>query len=125
MKRLLAVVCLLSPLGSLAQVGVKVEVVLPTITFQAPPALVVVEPGVQVVEDVDDEVFFVDGFYWCRRDGRWFHTRTHRGAWVVVEDRGVPVTLVRLPPGKYKKWKKVKVEAHRGKKKGKGKKGDD
>ncbi|MBL8940196.1 MAG: hypothetical protein JNM69_36955 [Archangium sp.] len=48
--------------ASVAQV--KIDVVLPTIVFEAPPALVVVQPGVQVVEDFDEEVFFVDGWYW-------------------------------------------------------------
>lgn len=114
--------------ASLAQVQVKIDIALPTITFAAPPPLVVISPGVQVVEDFDDEVFFVDGFYWCRRDGRWFRTKTHQGGWVVVEERGVPVTLVRLPPGQYRKWKKAKFDdgpgnGH-GKKKGKGKHGD-
>lgn len=119
---------------ALAQVEVRIDVALPTIVFEAPPPLVVVQPGVQVVPEYDDEVFFVDGWYWCRRDGRWFRTKTHRGGWVVVEQRGVPVTLVKLAPGQYRKWKKAVKEAERedddrergrGKKKGKGKKGDD
>jgi hypothetical protein len=37
-----------------AQVHVDVQVALPTIVFPAPPPLVVVEPGVQVVADLDD-----------------------------------------------------------------------
>lgn len=82
----------------------------------------------QVVEDFDDEVFFVDSWYWVRRDGRWFRTKTHRGGWVLVEDRGVPMTIVRLPPGQYRKWKKHHDDDHGpgkdNKKKGKGKKGD-
>lgn len=108
----------------------RIDIVLPTIVFEAPPVLVVVQPGVQVVEDFDDEVFFVDGWYWCRRDDRWFRTRTHRGGWVYVE-RGVPMSLVKLPPGQYRKWKKAEKrndgddDRGRGKKKGKGKKGDD
>lgn len=123
MKRfaLLMFVC-----ASTALAQVKIDIVLPTIVFEAPPVLVVVQPGVQVVEDFDDEVFFVDGWYWCRRDGRWFRTKSHRGGWVFVE-RGVPMSLVKLPPGQYRKWKKHDGDDDRGrgKKKGKGKKGDD
>lgn len=116
--------------ASMAQVQVKIDIALPTIVFSAPPPLVVIQPGIQVVEDSDDEVFFVDGYYWYRRDARWFRTKTHQGGWVLVEDRGVPVTLVRLPPGQYRKWKTAKFDDDdrgngRGKKKGKGKKGDD
>lgn len=126
MKRfaLLTFVC-----ASTAFAQVKIDIVLPTIVFEAPPVLVVVQPGVQVVEDYDDEVFFVDGWYWCRRDDRWFRTKTHRGGWVFVE-RGVPMSLVKLPPGQYRRWKKAEKhdgddDRGRGKKKGKGKKGDD
>jgi hypothetical protein len=67
---------------------------------------VVVEPGIQVVEDHDDEIFFVDSWYWMRRDGHWFRTRDHRGGWVVAETPGVPAALVRVPRGHYKRYKK-------------------
>ena len=128
MKRLLIMLCVSTSFVSFAQVQVKIDVALPTIVFEAPPPLVVIQPGVQVVQDYDDEVFFVDSWYWARRDGRWFRTKTHRGGWVLVEDRGVPMTIVRLPPGQYRKWKKHDDDHGHGKndnkKKGKGKKGD-
>ena len=130
MKRLLVVLCVSTSFVSFGQVQVKIDVVLPTIVFEAPPPLVVIQPGVQVVQDSDDEVFFVDSWYWVRRDNRWFRTKTHRGGWVLVEDRGVPMTIVRLPPGQYRKWKKHDDDHGHGKdnnnnkKKGKGKKGD-
>jgi hypothetical protein len=110
-----ALICLfLLATPAFAQVNIRVDVALPTISFEVAPPLVVVQPGVQVVEDFDDEVFFVDSWYWCRRDGRWFRTRSHRGGWVVVEDRAVPVTLVKLPPGQYRRWKPVKVKVEHG-----------
>jgi hypothetical protein len=128
MKRVLAALCVLTSIVSFAQVQVRIDVALPTIVFEAPPPLVVIQPGVQVVEDSDDEVFFVDSWYWVRRDGRWFRTQTHRGGWVLVEDRSVPVTIIRMPPGQYRKWKKKYDDSQRpskdNKKKGKGKKGD-
>jgi hypothetical protein len=77
----------------------------PAIRFEVPPPVVEVNPGVQVVADQDEEVFVVDGWYWTRRGDHWFRTRDHRGGWVVVEPRTVPVTLGRMPPGKYKHWK--------------------
>lgn len=113
-----------------AQAQVKVEIALPSIRFEAPPPLVLVSPGVQVVEDYDDEVFFVGGWYWCRRDGHWFRTRDHHGGWLVVEHHVVPATIVKIPPGKYRRHKvmknttvvtpggtvtKVKVKHHHGK----------
>ncbi len=69
------------------------------------PQLVVVSPGVQVVPDVDHEVFFVDGWYWVRQDAGWYRSRSHRGGWVLVGPRAVPSRLVSIPPGKYRRWK--------------------
>jgi hypothetical protein len=68
--------------------------------------LVVVEPGVQVVEDYGEEVFFVDGWYWLRTDGRWYRSRHHTGGWAFVEPRYVPGRLAHVPPGQYKHWKR-------------------
>ena len=88
---------------ALAQVEVKIE--LPTIRFPAPPPLVVIEPGIQVVEDNDDEVFFVDNWYWHRRGKHWFRKQRHDGDWVVVEERVVPGRIVAFAPGHYRRWK--------------------
>lgn len=97
---------------ALAQVQIQVQVPLPTITFSAPPPLVVVQPGVQVVEDLDEEVYFADGYYWVRRGGSWYRTASYRGGWTVVEPRVVPAPVVRLPPGQYRKWKKHHGDGH-------------
>jgi hypothetical protein len=98
-------------LPAFAQVQISIQ--LPTITFSAPPPLVVVEPGVQVVEDNDEEVFFVDSYYWVRRGPRWYRTRDHRGGWVVVDGPGVPPSLVRMPQGQYRRYKHAVKEERR------------
>ena len=68
--------------------------------------MVEVQPGVLVVHDYDEEVFFVDGRYWMRwRDGRWYRANDYRGGWVTAEPRAVPGSIVRLPPGAYKHYK--------------------
>ena len=72
------------------------------IHFPAPPTLVLIEPGIQVVPDYDGEVFFTTGFYWIERDGHWYRTADHRGGWTVVERVAVPGGLVVLPKGKYR-----------------------
>ncbi|HVE85700.1 MAG TPA: hypothetical protein VND93_22755 [Myxococcales bacterium] len=99
---LAAAVAALLSLPAFAQVEVKIS-----FPWAAPPPLVVVEPGIQVVPDYDEEVFFVDGWYWVRRDGRWFHARDYRAGWVFAP--APPATLVRLPPGKYRRWKAEKA----------------
>ncbi|HXU81474.1 MAG TPA: hypothetical protein VN914_08750 [Polyangia bacterium] len=82
---------------------VQIHVSFPSIRFETPPPVVEVQPNVYVVPDRDDEVFFVDGWYWTRwNDGRWYRARDHRGAWAAVAPPAVPVTLVRIPPGHYK-----------------------
>lgn len=98
----------LAPTPARAQVAVDVRIGFPT-----PPPLVVVRPGIQVVPDYDEEIFFTRGWYWLRRDERWYRTRDHRGGWVVVPRRVVPVALVREPPGHYKHWRKEQVKAER------------
>jgi hypothetical protein len=89
----------------------SVRIALPTVL----PPLVVVEPGVQVVEGLDEEVFFVNGWYWVRRGPVWYRARDHRRVWVYVEPRFVPPGLQRIPPGHYRRlhraeWKAAKEE---------------
>ncbi len=103
MKRLLLVALLCSAPSSFAQVHVQIE--LPTIRFAAPPPVFLAEPGIQVVEGSDDEVFFVDNFYWHRRGDHWFRTARHDGNWAAVEVGVVPRPLIGLPVGKYRHWK--------------------
>ncbi len=89
-----------------AQVDVQIRVNFPVIRFETAPPLVVVSPGVQVVEDYDEEIFFVSGWYWYRWQGGWYRRRNYQaGEWVVVAPARVPRTLVRIPPGHYKHYK--------------------
>ncbi len=87
---------------------VRVEITPPSIVFEAPPPLVEVQPGVQVVVDHDEEVYFTGGWYWVRRGNHWFRTQDHRGGWTLADDTGVPVILVKTPKGKYKHYKAAK-----------------
>src|SRR5262245_59280150 len=85
---------------------VQVRVSVPVVRFEVAPPVAEVRAGVFVVEDRDDEVFFVDGRYWTRAgDGRWYRANDHRGGWVMVTPRAVPPTIVRLPPGQYRRYK--------------------
>lgn len=68
------------------------------------PPLVVVQPGVQVVQDYDEEIFFSGGFYWVRRDGYWYRAADPRARWYYVPSAAVPVAVARMPPGQYRHW---------------------
>jgi hypothetical protein len=108
MRTLLSALVLLAPALAFGQV--RVEFGLPTIHFDIAPPVVVVRPGVQVVEEQEDEVFVVDHVYWCRREGRWYRSYNYRGRWVYVEERRVPQRLVIIPRGKYRNYKHVERE---------------
>jgi hypothetical protein len=79
-----------------------------TFTLSLPevlPPLVVVQPGVSVARDMDEEVFYADGHYWVRQDGNWYRSRDHRRGWDRVEPRGVPAPIAQSPPGRYRHYR--------------------
>jgi hypothetical protein len=49
------------------------------------PTLVEISPGVWVIEDYDDPVFYADGFYWLYRGDTWFRSTIHSGGWLRVD----------------------------------------
>ncbi len=55
------------------RVGARVE---------AEPALVEVSPGVMVIEDYDEPVFYSDGYYWMNSGGIWMRSSYHNHGWV-------------------------------------------
>ena len=77
------------------------------------PPPVTIRPGVRVVPDLDEEVFYVKGYYWARRDGHWFRARNHRGSWIYVEPRRAPRELVQFAPGQYRHWRGHEGDQHR------------
>src|SRR3954469_20814060 len=110
MKRLglpFALALSLSPLAARAQ-AVRIQIALP-----AAPPLVVVQPGVQVVADQDEEVFYSNGWYWVQRDGYWYRAHNPRSGFLFVERRHVPVAVVRLPPGHYRHWRREEARKER------------
>lgn len=91
------------------------------------PPLVVIEPGIRVIPDVDVEVFHADGFYWTQRDGDWYRSSEPRAGWV-RHPHGYPPGLAKMKPGKYKRWKPGPAakapKAYKAGKPGKGPKGE-
>lgn len=54
----------------------------PRIHFSAPPRLVVVpETYVYVAPDVEEEIFFSDGWWYRPWEGRWYRSRQHDRGW--------------------------------------------
>jgi hypothetical protein len=109
MRNLLGMLVGLSLAGCMATVGpdgraVGGEASFSLVLPQVLPPLVVVQPGVSVVSDMDHEVFYSDGYYWARQDRGWYRSQDHRRGWTYVEERHVPAVIVRSPPGQYRRF---------------------
>ncbi|ACG72029.1 conserved hypothetical protein [Anaeromyxobacter sp. K] len=100
----LALALPLLPQPARAQVRAQLRIDLPI-----SPRLVVIQPGVQVVPEYQDEVFHQGGWYWLRREDRWYRAQSPRAAFVMVEPRVVPRVLVTLAPGRYRNWQPVQA----------------
>ena len=97
------------PVAAAAQGGyMEIHLELPQIL----PPLVVIQPGVQVIPEIQHEVFLVGGVYYARHNGAWYRApKPHGTPWVGVPPGGVPAPLVKIPPGKYKGWKPEKSKS--------------
>ncbi|HEU0030560.1 MAG TPA: hypothetical protein VFQ53_08005 [Kofleriaceae bacterium] len=68
------------------------------------PDLVYVGPGVQVIADYDEPIFYSDGFYWRYYGNTWYRSSYYTGGWVYASPpRAVlsinsPHTYVRYRP---------------------------
>lgn len=54
------------------------------------PELVTISPGVQVVADADEPLFYSDGMYWLYRDNGWYRSDSYRGGFARVEYSYLP-----------------------------------
>ncbi len=57
------------------------------------PDLVTVSPGVQVIADYDEPIFYSDGFYWRFYGGGWYRSSYYTGGWVYARP---PVAVLRI-----------------------------
>jgi hypothetical protein len=58
--------------------------------------LVSVSPGVWVVEDRPDPVFYSDDYYWRYHGGSWYRSPYYDRSFVVVQPQRVPVHVRRI-----------------------------
>jgi hypothetical protein len=54
------------------------------------PELVAVSPGVQVVADADEPLFYADGYYWLYRDNTWMRSDNYRSGFARIDLNVVP-----------------------------------
>ncbi len=46
------------------------------------PEMVVISPGVQVIADYNEPIFYNENYYWRNDGGVWYRSHTHTGGWV-------------------------------------------
>jgi hypothetical protein len=85
----------------------------PEVVDEEAPELVDVSPGVQVIYDYDEPIFFSDGFYWHQDNGVWFSSRSYRGGWGRYD--GVPMRFRgNFNPHAYAHYRPAGYVSHRG-----------
>ncbi len=55
--------------------------------------LVYAAPGVQVIADYEEPIFYADGFYWRNYGGGWYRSSYYTGGWVYAAP---PVAILRI-----------------------------
>jgi hypothetical protein len=58
-----------------------------------PPDLVYVSPGVQVIANYGEPIFYSDGLYWRYHGGVWYRSSYYTGGWVYARP---PVAVMRI-----------------------------
>jgi len=80
------------PASGRAQVWVSIGIAFPSL-----PPLMLLQSGVQVVPEMNEEMFFVSRYYWVCRGGVWYRTADWHGGWRPVRRGWVFPALVRIP----------------------------
>jgi hypothetical protein len=69
-----------------------------TVTSEvAAPDLVVISPGVQVIADLDEPIFYSDNYYWRNQGGFWYRSTSHTRGWARVEVAPVEIRTIERP----------------------------
>jgi hypothetical protein len=67
------------------------------------PDLVYAAPGVSVIADYDEPIFYTGGYYWWNYDGAWYRSNRYTGGWVYASP---PVTVARIgDPYRYRRYR--------------------
>ncbi len=79
------------------------------------PVLVEISPGVQVIEDYDEPVFYSDNYYWRFDAGIWYRSHNHRRDWVRIEAPPERVRRIDRPTAyiRYRANARAEVRDHR------------
>lgn len=90
MRRLRVSACVIAAAASLAACTSSGDVQYAGEVRVSSPELIEIRPGVQVVADADEPLFYSDGSYWLFRDGYWMRSDSYRGGFAYVKFAFVP-----------------------------------
>jgi hypothetical protein len=61
------------------------------------PDLAYVAPGVYVIANYDEPIFYADGYYWYNANGYWYRSSNYTRGWVYVDRPSYRVATIRNP----------------------------
>jgi hypothetical protein len=71
--------------------------------YYAQPDLAYVSPGVSVIADYNEPIFYSDGYYWRNYNGGWYRSGYYTGGWVSA---AAPYAIVSIrSPGAYVRYR--------------------
>jgi hypothetical protein len=72
------------------------------------PELIEISPGVAVIADADEPLFYSDGHYWLYQDGAWFRSDSYRGGFARIDLAIVPERIRSIDqPGLYVQYRRT------------------
>ena len=61
------------------------------------PDMAYVAPGVHVIANYDEPIFYADGYYWYNSNGYWYRSPRYTGGWVYVDRPSYRVARISNP----------------------------
>ena len=61
------------------------------------PDLAYVAPGVSVIADYDQPVFYSNGYYWYNDNGYWYRSSYYTGGWAYVDSPPIAILRIQSP----------------------------
>jgi len=80
---LLLALAIVASIPTMARTEVNVTITMPpSVAYTAPPKLIVLpETYVYAIPDVDEDIFFYDGWWWRQWKGRWYRSQNYNSGW--------------------------------------------
>ena len=79
------------------------------------PELIAIRPGVQVIANLDEPIFYTGNYYWRNQGGSWYRSTSHRRGWARVQVVPVEIRSIDRPAAyiHYRGETRARVDARR------------